>query len=121
MMPIAPPPQPPSRFPRWAFFPIAFVIVVFALGIFLGIWQFLTPAERKLPVAYSDFLAEVHAGHVDEIRIHDREITFRVHDPSNPTRRIVKETVGPIPDQALVASLKPDDPNLPLPKIFFEK
>jgi len=34
---------------------------------------------------------------------------------------VTKETIGPIPDQALVDSLKPADPSLPLPKVYFEK
>ncbi len=115
MMPIAPPPRPKQKV--WILIPIG--VVLCALFSFLAIWQFLTPAERKVRVAYSDFIAEVHAGRVDEIRIRDREVTFRVHDSSG--RVTTKETVGPVPDQALVASLKPDDPNLPLPKVFFEK
>ena len=85
---------------------------------FLALWQFLAPGERRVLVAYSELLAEVHAGHVEEIRIHEREVTFRVHDSSG--RAVTKETIGPIPDQALVDSLKPDDPSLPL-KVYFEK
>jgi ATP-dependent Zn protease len=79
----------------------------------------LTPSERVVPVAYSDFLQEVHAGRVEEIRIKNREIRFRLRgtDGRSPTR----ETIGPVPDQALVDSLKPDDPSAPLPKISFEK
>ncbi|HSO40225.1 MAG TPA: ATP-dependent metallopeptidase FtsH/Yme1/Tma family protein [Labilithrix sp.] len=117
MMPIAPPPQPRQKSPIWILIPIGAAIC--AIVSFLAIWQFLTPGERRVPVAYSEFLAEVHAGHVDEIRIHDREVTFRIHDSSG--RVVTKETIGPIPDQALVASLKPDDPSLPLPKVYFEK
>ena len=88
-------------------------------GLFLAIWQFLTPAERVVPVAYSDFLEEVHAGKVAEIRIRNREIRYRLRtgDGHSPTR----ETIGPVPDQALVDSLKPTDPSAPLPKITFEK
>jgi hypothetical protein len=81
--------------------------------------EFLAPGERRVLVAYSEFLAEVHAGHVEEIRIHEREVTFRVDDSSG--RAVTKETIGPIPDQALVDSLKPDDPSVPLPKVHFEK
>ena len=117
MMPIAPPPQPKQKFPVWILIPIA--IGLCAIFTFLAIWQFLTPSERRVPVAYSDFISEVHAGRVDEIRIRDREITFRVHDSQG--RYTMKETTGPIPDQALVESLKPTDPNLPLPKVYFEK
>lgn len=117
MMPIAPPPQPKQKFPVWVLIPIG--VGICALVTFLAIWQFLTPAERRVQAAYSDFITDVRAGRVEEIRIRDREFTYRVHDSSGAV--VTKETIGPIPDQALVASLKPDDPNLPLPKVFFEK
>ena len=93
--------------------------VILVLIGFLALWQFLSPTERKMPVAYSEFLSEVHAGKVDEIQIHDRDIRFRVK--AGDGRSVIKDTVGPIPDQALVESLKPTDPNAPLPKIVFEK
>ncbi len=91
MMPIAPPPQPKQKFPFWVLIPIG--VGICALVTFLAIWQFLTPAERRVPVAYSDFITEDRAGRVDEIRIRDREITFRVHDSSG--RTMTKETGGP--------------------------
>ena len=37
---------------------------VVLIVMFLTIWQFLTPNERKMPVAFSDFVAEVQAGRV---------------------------------------------------------
>lgn len=109
--------QRPRKFPRWIF--IAFAVAILAILSFVGLWQFVAPTERHVVVAFSDFVAEVHAGQVDEIKIRDREITFRTHDANG--RTVTKETVGPAPDQALVASLKPDDPDKPLPKIYFEK
>jgi cell division protease FtsH len=110
--------EPSSKKP----FPVVYVVVpavIMVLIGFLALWQFLSPTERKAPVAYSEFLIEVHAGKVQEIRIHDRDIRFRVIGGDG--RSMIKDTVGPIPDQALVESLKPTDPNAPLPKIFFEK
>jgi cell division protease FtsH len=103
-------------------FPVVYVAVpavVMVLIAFLALWQFLTPAERRVQVAYSEFITDVHAGKVSEIRIHDRDIRFRVIGSEG--RAAVKDTVGPIPDQALLESLKPTDPNAPLPKIYFEK
>ena len=115
-MPIAPPPRPKQPI-LWIVIPIG--IALAAIVSFLVIWQFLAPAERKTPVAYSDFITEVRAGRVEEIRIRDRELTFRVRSSSG--RVVTKEAIGPVADQALVDSLKPDDPNLPPPKITFEK
>ena len=111
------PTTPPSKFPRWMFIPIATAL------LFLGVWQVLAPAERKAaPVAFSDFMADVRDGRVDEIRIRDHEYEYRLHaaDGGSP-QTILKVTLGPTPNEALVASLKPDDPNKPLPKIYFEK
>jgi cell division protease FtsH len=115
--PIEPPEKKP--FPYWVLvIPLGGFALLF--GLFLAIWQFLTPAERVVPVPYTDFLAEVHAGKVEEIHIHDREIRYRLR-AADGTRPPVRETIGPIPDQALVESLKPTDPSAPLPKIIFEK
>jgi cell division protease FtsH len=95
------------------------ILGVAMLGLFFLVWQFLTPAEHHQPVPYSDFMMEVRAGKVEDIKIHDREIVFRVRGENG--HGIVKETIGPVPDQALFDSLKPTDPNVPPPKVFFEK
>jgi hypothetical protein len=120
MMPIAPPPRK-SGFPIWVLIPIA--IGLCGIVSFLAIWQFLTPSEHITSVAYSDFLVEVRAGHVEEISVHDRDYRFRTHREGGQGGQgsLVRHTVGPVADQALVNSLKPDDPNLPPPKIYFEK
>jgi cell division protease FtsH len=119
----ATPPTPPHVPPGKKPFPTVLIVVpilgVATLGLFLLVWQFLAPADRKQPVSYSDFMIEVHAGKVEDIKIHDREITFRVRGENGHS--VVKETVGPVPDQALFDSLKPTDPNVPPPKVFFEK
>jgi cell division protease FtsH len=104
-------------------FPVVYVAVPAVVLVFIGflaLWQFLTPSERRAPVAYSEFLSDVHTGKVSEIRIHDRDIRFRVI-ASDGKAAVIRDTVGPIPDQALLESLKPTDPNAPLPKIYFEK
>ncbi len=95
--------------------------------MFLAIWQFLSPGERRQSVAFSEFVAEVHAGQVEEVRIKDREYSFRVHAPEvanappGAKASVQKEAVGPIADEALLATLKPDSKDAPPPKIFFEK
>ena len=109
-------PPPPRKFPRWVLMPVGVSIV--SVVFFVAVRQVLSPPDSKAPVAFSDFVDEVHAGRVDEIKIHDREFTFRTHDSSG--RSIVKEAVGPIPDPALIASLKPDDPKTPPPKIYVD-
>src|SRR3954453_9346496 len=89
--------------------------------MFLTIWQFLTPAERKVPVAFSDFVNEVHAGRVDEIRIKDREYTYRIKGADPTKGGGTKEAVGPLPDEKLLETLRPDAKEANAPKIFFEK
>jgi cell division protease FtsH len=105
-------------------FPVVYVVVpaiILMLSAFLALWQFLTPPRRRVQVAYSDFLGDVHAGKVSEIHIHDRDIGYRISATDAGSPSAFRETTGPIPDQALLDSLKPTDPNTPLPKIFFEK
>ncbi len=94
---------------------------VLLILMFLAIWQFLSPADRKQPVAFSEFINEVHAGHVDEVKIKDREYSFRVHTSDASKATTQKEAVGPLADEALLQTLKPDSKDLPAPKIFFEK
>ena len=97
---------------------------VVLIVMFLTIWQFLTPAERKVPVAFSDFVNEVHAGRVDEIRIKDREYTYRIKGADPTKGGGTKEAVGPLPDEKLLETLKLDDKGQALaaaPKVFFEK
>ena len=83
---------------------------VVLIVMFLTIWQFLTPAERKTPVAFSDFVAEVHAGRVDEIKIKDREYSYRLKgaEAGKAAGGNQKEAVGPLADQELLATLRPD-------------
>lgn len=105
-------------------FPVVYVVVpavIIVLIGFLALWQFLTPAAGAATVvAYSDFIADVHGGKVSEIVIHDRDIRYRLAS-SEGKKAMIRDTVGPIPDQALIESLKPTDPNAPPPKIIFEK
>jgi len=94
---------------------------VLLILMFLAIWQFLSPADKKQPVAFSEFVNEVHAGHVDEVKIKDREYTFRVHTGDASKSTVTKEAVGPLADEALLSTLKPDSKDAPPPRIFFEK
>ena len=73
---------------------------VLLIMMFLAIWQFLSPAQAPATqVAFSEFLAQVHADkekepHVVSVSVKDREYTFRVKDPKSPmeSKRI---TIGP--------------------------
>jgi cell division protease FtsH len=89
--------------------------------MFLTIWQFLTPAERKQPVAFSDFLREVHSGQVTEIKIKDRDYTYVKGTGQSPGKGTTYETIGPVADERLLASLKPEAKDAPAPKVTFEK
>jgi ATP-dependent Zn protease len=106
-------------------FPVALVVAIpvaifgFLIVAFLAIWQFLTPSSKHVIVAYSDFVSEVRAGKVEEIQIRDREYRYRLK--STDGRLVLKETIGPPTDDKCFASLRPDDPNLPAPRISFEK
>jgi cell division protease FtsH len=74
---------------------------VLLIVMFLAIWQFLSPTDRKQPVAFSEFVEEVQKGHVKDIRIKDREYTFTVHNADGAKTTIQREAVGPVPDEAL--------------------
>ncbi len=94
---------------------------VLLILMFLAIWQVLNPSERRQPVAFSEFIAEVHAGHVDEVKIKDREYSFRVRTGDTAKTAVQKEAVGPSADEQLLETLKPDNKEAPAPKIYFEK
>jgi len=94
---------------------------VLLILMFLAIWQVLNPNERHPPVAFSQFLAEVHAGHVEEVKIKDREYTFRVRAGDNAKTTTQQEAIGPTADEKLLETLKPDAKDAPAPKIYFEK
>jgi hypothetical protein len=85
----------------------------------LAILSFLTPSSKVPIVAFSDFVSEVHAGHVDEIRIHDRVYRFRLRSAEGG-RAVEKETVGPTADAPLLKTLVPDSRDQAPPKIRFE-
>src|SRR6185437_14705302 len=92
--------------------------------MFLAIWQFLSPAQQKQPVPFSEFLNEVHAGHVEEIRIKDREYTFRLRTTGPDGAKGTspqKETIGPVADEKLLDELKPENKDVAPPKVTFEK
>src|SRR5271166_3412292 len=59
------------------------------------------------PVAFSEFLADVEAGRVDEIRVEGRAATFRLRSNGRTSER---QTVGPFGDREQVRALRPADP-----------
>ena len=93
---------------------------VLLLLMFAGIYLFLQPAEKKTPVAFSEFVTDVRAGHVDEIRIKDRDYSYHLRSTESG-KGGQRETVGPFADEQLVATLKPEKADAPAPKITFEK
>ena len=94
---------------------------VLLILMFLVIWQFLSPTDRKPPVAFSDFVNQVHPGSVDEIHIKDREYSFRTHTTDSNKTVAQHESVGPMADSDLISTLKPDNKDTPPPRIFFIK
>jgi cell division protease FtsH len=103
------------------------VLIWIVLAVsFLIIYTLLNNSSSKSTMAFSDFVNEVKAGHVDEIVIHDREYQFRLKSAENAGNAKggsagVRETVGPIADENLLATLKPDAKDVAPPKIKFEK
>ncbi|MBK9264736.1 MAG: ATP-dependent zinc metalloprotease FtsH [Polyangiaceae bacterium] len=78
--------------------------------MFLVIWQFLSPDRPPATqVAFSQFMAQVHADrekepHVENVTIKDREYTFWVKDPktNSKTKQV---TIGPVANDALTKDL----------------
>jgi cell division protease FtsH len=91
--------------------------------MFFVIWNILQTGDRRAPVAFSEFVEQVQKGQVKEIRIKDHDYTYTLHTPDTGKQSAVREAVGPMPDEALLATLKPgpDVKDVPAPKIFFEK
>ena len=97
---------------------------VVLIVMFLAIWQFLSPQQARTPVAFSEFLNEVHAGHVDTIKIKDRDYTYtvKVTGPDGVKgSNTARETIGPVADEKLLDDLRPEDKTQPAPKVTFEK
>jgi cell division protease FtsH len=93
---------------------------VLLILMFLAIWQFLqSDSTRPAPVAFSDFMAQVHARadepHVEKVTIKDREYAFETFDPNAKTHK-KSITIGPDADDALTKDLV--DHNV---KVNFEK
>ncbi len=95
---------------------LLWVVLIF---MFLAIWQFLGNAERKQAVAFTEFVSEVHAGKVKDIHIKDREYIYTLTE--GDPRAAQKATTGPVADEALLVTLKPDAKEHAAPKIYFEK
>ena len=94
---------------------------VVLIVMFLTIWQFLTPPERKQPIAFSEFLKEVHSGQVKDIRIKDRDYTYTKGAAGAGGKTATYETIGPVADEKLLETLKPDAKDVAPPSITFDK
>jgi cell division protease FtsH len=97
---------------------LLWIVLIF---MFLAIWNFFQPSERRSQAAFSEFLNEVHSGHVEEIRIKDREYNYRVKSTDGSKATTQREAIGPLADEALLAQLKPEDKTKEAPKVTFEK
>jgi len=91
--------------------------------MFFAIWNILQPGTTKAPVAFSEFIESVQKGQVKEVRIKEHDYTYTLHASDGSKQSPVREAVGPIPDEALLATLKPnaDIKDASPPKIYFEK
>jgi cell division protease FtsH len=73
---------------------------VLLIMMFLAIWQFLSPQQSPATsVAYSEFMAQVHADkekepYVESASIKDHEITYWVKDPKSQSKA-KRVTIGP--------------------------
>ncbi len=96
---------------------------VLLILMFLAIWSFLQPTPKTSSAPFSKFLADVHSGQVDEIDIKlgpSGEYSYHLK-PSGTDKGGQHETVGPIADDALLNSLKPEKADIAPPTIKFEK
>jgi cell division protease FtsH len=91
--------------------------------MFFAIWQVLQGGDRKPPVAFSELVDQVQKGLVKDIHIKDHDYQFTLHAVDGSKQPLVHEAVGPVPDEALLATLKPnaDVKDATPPKIYFEK
>jgi hypothetical protein len=72
----------------------------------------------RQPMPFSDLLAMIDDGLVEEIRVEDQIYRFRYKDSSG--RVITVESIGPVADKAELEILRPTRPDLPAPKIISE-
>jgi hypothetical protein len=84
----------------------------------LLVWQLLQPADRTPEVGFDDFLAEVHAGHVQQVYVDGDRYEFIVWRDRTGIR---ERTTGPRPDIAFVRSLRPSSPDLVAPQVYFRR
>src|SRR5688572_3165520 len=106
-----------KRFPTKVAVAVGAALLVLALAFVR--WRSLTPEDPATNVAFSDFLTEVHEGKVETIEIKGRDYRYRALGPDGGV--VFKKTIGPIADQSLVETLKPNDPKALLPKIYLEQ
>src|SRR5262249_22558898 len=102
--------------------------IAFAFGsaiatlLLLGAYAVISDGLRRpvhQPVAFSELLAEIDAGHIEEIRIKNQRYTFRLRG-SDPNSTITREAIGPAATETDAPALKPSDPGLSAPKLVFE-
>ena len=87
---------------------------VLLILMFVAIWQFLQPPDRRPNVAFSDFLNEVHAGNVEQITIKDKKfpVTIRVDPAKEPKELDMTPDGGAQKDKVHKAIYKVDKETL---------
>jgi len=94
---------------------IASVIATVAFFLLYATVHDAGRGDGKTRVAFSEFLAEVESGRVDEIHVVGRIYTYR--ERGGESRNATRETVGPKADMPALKTLRPIDPSLPPPNI----
>jgi len=77
---------------------------IFLILMFLAVYQVFTSNQTPRAVPFSEFITDVRSGHVTEVRIKDREVTYqRRATPTAPIDEV--STVGPMSDWMLQREL----------------
>ena len=86
----------------------------------LLIWQvFLAPVDKYVPATYDQFVLDVRAGRVEEVRLDGNEVRYRVH--LNDRTTVTKGTTAPSKEQAIRDARTIDAPNAVAPKLVVER
>lgn len=92
-------------------------IAVVLLGLLVGVWEFLTPADHKEAVPFSRLQSDVAAGQVEQIRIDEKTYDYRLRAKDGPSKLLRAE--GPVPTLAIVTALRPATNDVMPPKMYF--
>jgi len=77
---------------------------IFLILMFLAVYNVFTNSTSAHPVAFSEFIADVRAGKVTEVRIKDRDVTYTRRNTPTATPE-EHSTTGPVHDWQLQSEL----------------